>query len=115
MNPTSDPIEGALRRYRPSGPPATLRERVLAQDVPARVWPWAAAAAALLAVTLGAGGDAARIWTGLPAPPDALIGEFERRALGEAGVDDFTLRLIADERLRAAREHAPDAVRGLQP
>jgi hypothetical protein len=114
MNPTSDPIEGALRRYRPSGPPAALRDRVLAPPV-GRTWPWAAAAAALLAVTLGAGGDAARIWNGLPAPPDALLGEFERRALGEAGVDDFTLQLIADERLRAAREHAPDAVSGLQP
>jgi hypothetical protein len=113
MNPMSDPIEDALRRYRPSDPPAALRDRVLAAPV-RQTWPWASAAAPLLAVTLGAGGDAARIWTDHPAPPEALIGAFERRALGEAGVDDFTLRLIAEERVRA-REQAPGAAPGLHP
>ena len=40
-----------LRKYRPVGPPADLRSRIL---VPERAaWPWAVAAAVLMAVTLG--------------------------------------------------------------
>lgn len=40
-----------LRKYRPVGPPADLRARIL---VPERAaWPWAVAAAALLVATLG--------------------------------------------------------------
>ena len=43
--------EDLLRKYRPVGPPADLRARLL---VPERAaWPWAAAAAALLALTFG--------------------------------------------------------------
>jgi hypothetical protein len=46
-----DEIESVLRRYRPVGPPADLEARL----VPARrTWPWAAAAAAILALTLAA-------------------------------------------------------------
>lgn len=43
-------LEQFLRQYRPVGPPADLRTRVLTPPPPGRVWPWAAAAAALLAV-----------------------------------------------------------------
>ena len=43
--------EDLLRKYRPVGPPAGLRARLL---VPERAaWPWAVAAAVLVAVTLG--------------------------------------------------------------
>jgi len=45
-------IEDLLRRYRPAGPPARLRERVVAAGPPRRIWPWASAAAALLASVL---------------------------------------------------------------
>ena len=45
-------LEDLLRRYRPVGPPANLRERILSESRARRVWPWASAAAALLASTL---------------------------------------------------------------
>ena len=41
-------IEDLLRRYRPIGPPARLRERIFATAPSQRIWPWASAAAALL-------------------------------------------------------------------
>ena len=41
-------IEDLLRRYRPIGPPAQLRERIFATAPGRRIWPWASAAAALL-------------------------------------------------------------------
>jgi hypothetical protein len=41
-------IEDLLRKYRPVGPPAELRHRILAMTRVLRVWPWATAAAALL-------------------------------------------------------------------
>lgn len=46
-------VEDLLKRYRPAGPPESLRERCLTPSPIARVWPWAAAAAALLAITVG--------------------------------------------------------------
>jgi hypothetical protein len=46
-------LEELLRRYRPAGPPADLRARVMSGAVPVgRTWPWVAAAAVLLAATL---------------------------------------------------------------
>ena len=47
----SDPeLEDLLRRYRPAGPPPDLRARIMPGAVPVRrTWPWAVAAAALLA------------------------------------------------------------------
>lgn len=53
MGLTDDDIEARLRRYRPSGPPARLRDRCLVPARQPRVWPWAAAAAALWALALG--------------------------------------------------------------
>ena len=43
--------EDLLRRYRPVGPPAALRGRILAPERAA--WPWAVAAAALVALIVG--------------------------------------------------------------
>jgi len=51
-------IEQLLGRYRPADPPASFDERISELIAAAgrrkpRVWPWAAAAAALLAITVG--------------------------------------------------------------
>lgn len=45
-------IEDLLRKYRPVGPPAELRHRILATTRADRIWPWASAAAALLVLGL---------------------------------------------------------------
>ena len=45
-------IEDLLRKYRPVGPPAELRHRILATTSVPRIWPWATAAAALLVLGL---------------------------------------------------------------
>jgi hypothetical protein len=47
-------LEEILRRYLPRGPSSSLRDAVLAREPQSqRVWPWAVAAAALLAATVG--------------------------------------------------------------
>jgi hypothetical protein len=56
MDPDLDDL---LRRYRPAGPPPELRARVVGATTPAgRTWPWVAAAAVLLAATVGL-----QVWT----------------------------------------------------
>ena len=53
MNDDRD-IETLLRRYRPLEPPPDLRVRVLSAPADTRrAWPWAVAAAALLAASVG--------------------------------------------------------------
>ena len=47
-----DDILDPLRRYRPAGPPAGLRGRVIQVKPAARTWPWAVAAAALLVLSV---------------------------------------------------------------
>lgn len=48
-----DQVEDLLRRVRPAGPPLELRARILASRAARPVWPWTAAAAALLALIVG--------------------------------------------------------------
>jgi len=57
-------VEELLKRYRPAGPPNALRERCLPPSPATRVWPWAAAAAALLAITVGIKAAAADVIAG---------------------------------------------------
>jgi len=45
-------LEALLESTRPRGPSAELRARILARPAAKRVWPWAAAVAALLVLTL---------------------------------------------------------------
>jgi hypothetical protein len=112
MTPTPDPIEDTLRRYRPSGPPATLRDRVLAPPV-GRTWPWAAAAAALLAVTLGLQAATRATWRDIAAQGHAraVITPEERVALADAGMGELAVRVIAEQRTQIlSREGRPDGV-----
>lgn len=47
-------LERCLRRYAPLAPPAHLRRRLFDHETsPRRAWPWAAAAAAMLAAAVG--------------------------------------------------------------
>jgi len=80
-------IEDLLNRYRPSDPPMHLERRILPLEggsyvARPRTWPWAAAAAALLALTLGLHAGRA------PAKPVAPTADVA--ALAESlGGDDF--------------------------
>jgi hypothetical protein len=54
-----DDLARLLRGYEPVGPPASLRARVVGKRTNARrTWPWAAAAAALLTVSVWLGSSA---------------------------------------------------------
>lgn len=89
-----DDILSSVRRYRPVGPPPRLRSRVVQVKSPARTWPWAVAAAALLALSIalntGArkidGDTALLVPAGVPAVdpfdglPEALRATAEREA-----------------------------------
>jgi len=45
-------VEDLLRKYRPAGSPAALRQRILEPTRVLRIWPWVSAAAALLVLGL---------------------------------------------------------------
>ncbi|MEO7273921.1 MAG: hypothetical protein ABI211_18135 [Vicinamibacterales bacterium] len=67
MNGDHD-LEAALRRYRPAAQTSELRARVLTPATQARrTWPWAVAAAALLAIAVGFSAAGGRV---APAPAD---------------------------------------------
>jgi hypothetical protein len=57
---TDDQLEQLLRASRPVGPPPELRARVVILRDVRRAWPWVAAAAALLALTISLQVSAAR-------------------------------------------------------
>jgi len=92
-------VHELLGRYRPVRPPAGLRARALADPmrVP-RSWPWAAAAAALLAATVGLHVAANRA-IGRIAPPAAMAAE-EALAAAMGGDDEAreAAQLIAGEK-----------------
>jgi hypothetical protein len=89
-----DDILDSLRRYRPAGPPPRLRGRVVQVTPAARTWPWAVAAAALLALSIALNVGARRVEretasfvpASVPAPdpfeglPEALRATAEREA-----------------------------------
>ena len=101
-------LEHLLKRYRPAGPPDSLRERALTASRHARVWPWATAAAALLAITVGLQGAAAGAVTAaeIVSMPDTSADAAAE--LAEAFGGDEVARRMAeqfiDEEVRRDRE-----------
>jgi hypothetical protein len=98
-------VEELLRRYRPAAPPESLRERCVPAPRLAPVWPWATAAAALLAITfaLEAAATDAMASAGVAVAPDTT--EQAAAQLAETlGGDDASRRLakqvIGDEMRR---------------
>jgi hypothetical protein len=104
----TDDIERLLRRYQPSGPPSSLRDRVLGGATDRRrTWPWAAAAAILLGATLalhGARGRLSATWTDDRAQERALAVEMVTEMFG----GDETARSRAEQTV--ARDEAIERI-----
>lgn len=98
-------LDDLLRRYRPAGPPSDLRARVVGDAAPAgRTWPWVAAAAVLLAATVGL--QVARLRLATPVEDAELQGAAELRIVAEmlGGSEravDEARRLLWERDLRA--------------
>jgi hypothetical protein len=96
---SDDEIFSELSRYRPVGPPARLRDRVVQVKSPARTWPWAVAAAALLALSVALNAGARRIEADtavlVPArtPPPDPFGELPAGLRAMAEREAFLTRL----------------------
>lgn len=87
-------ISEMLTRYRPVEPDEGVRARVLAQRPPVgRVWPWAAAAAALLAATIG-----------LHTATSRRIATYNPEQAGADAVDSLTAALGGDRTARRMAE-----------
>lgn len=102
-------VEDLLKRYRPAAPPDSLRERCLTPLRPTRVWPWAAAAAALFAITVGleaaAGALARAAVVVAPDPTAQAIAELAEALGGDAAARRVAEQVI-DDQMRRDREMA---------
>jgi hypothetical protein len=108
-------IEELLRAVRPVGPPPALRARIVAARPVRRAWPWVAAAAALLAVTVSLRVAATqtldRVRPAASAAPAATASDLE--TLRDVhGLDDARARALAltrdlARRIRGEQEEAP--------
>jgi len=93
--------EDLLRRYRPVGPPASLRDSIIAASDARPAWPWMTAAAALLLLALGLEVGVSRSYRrldGFASATASLDGTLEQ--LRSEGATEATLFLIAAERER---------------
>lgn len=82
-----DKVRELIGRYRPVGPSSDLRERALgASTHPTPTWPWAAAAAALLAATVGLHAATNRAIAAVTPPADRLSVDALATAMG--GTED---------------------------
>lgn len=90
-------VENLLKRYRPQGPPDSLRERCLIASHEARLWPWATAAAALLAITLGIQAAAGAAMAGAKISPATDPSVAAVADLAEALGGDAVARRMAEE------------------
>ena len=99
-------IEDLLRSYRPTGPPAQLRERILAMERAERIWPWMAAAAALLvsALTLqfATGYEAADVYVTLgPAAEARVADDLTNRLGGDADARGLAQFILVEQQVLA--------------
>ena len=111
---TDEELVRVLQRYRPAGPPAHLRTRIVIGSSPAaaQIWPWASAAAALLLGSLWLSASAsAQIRRADVSPPDPMAAEIEQLTAILGDTDEA--RLIAEaiamnERARVAKSLSAD-------
>ena len=105
-------LESLLRIYEPSAPSSSLRARIVsAGGGDRRVWPWAVAAAAMVALTVGFQLSAARLLvdTAAAVQPDVSTEEIDALTalLGDAGgTRDEARQLIEQRDLEHALEDA---------
>lgn len=109
-------VEARLRRYRPAPPPEALRERCLAWSE-ARVWPWAVAAAVLLAAAIGfrAQAGSAMAAAGARMGPDPAAREAIELAETLGGGDDareFAALIVATARAQEAGAPVAGEIQG---
>ena len=99
-------IEDLLRRYRPIGPPAVLRERIFAAAPSRRIWPWASAAAALLMsamtfhVASGYEVGSADVTLG-PAAATRVADDLTDMLGGDAAARDLAEFIIVEQQVRS--------------
>jgi hypothetical protein len=105
-------IEALLRQYRPAGPARELGDRIsqspihqIAQspDSP-RTWPWAVAAAALLAISLGLHVTPRAANDGQPDGPDPQRVQAVAAALGPTAGNRMVAEWIVRQEMRADRD-----------
>lgn len=109
-----DQIEDLLRRLRPAGPAPGLRGRMLGAGPAAsgRAWPWAAAAAALLALVIGLRASTDRVYGAVQQDVTGSGGHAvvdEMPALQWAVGDEQVARRLIEELARIERLAAPAA------
>lgn len=119
MNESNDrELENRLRGFRPSNPPSGLRERIVLAPASQPAWPWAAAAAALLASVMtfrmATEREAGRIDLGLD---DAAVQVTELTAAlgGNAEARELAESIVIEAQLRAALAMPVREPEGEQP
>jgi hypothetical protein len=94
---TDEQLEQLLQASRPAGPPPELRARIVAVRDARRAWPWVAAAAALLALTISLQVSAARELSVIR-PGGVVASEEQSRDLADLiafGLDDEAMQALA--------------------
>ena len=112
-------IEDMLRRYRPTGPPAGLRELCLARAQRVQSWPWVVAATVLLGLFGGLHRENTRIFNqaGIQSPPDPDAGavnelsDFLRIERRMAAVLIAEQQVDADRRVLEPQDEIPSGHR----
>ena len=112
-------IEDLLRRYRPVGPPARLRDRIFA-TAPIRIWPWASAAAALLVSALtfhvGSGYEVASAGVTVgPTVATRVSDDLTEMLGGDVAARELAEFIMVEQQLRSEATRAIPTERSLVP